>query len=189
MMKILRSTLVLFLLLTLITGFVYPLVVTGMSYAFFPWQARGSLIEEAGKIRGSALIGQSFTSERYFWGRPSATADHPYNAASSGASNRAVAGQAYRQQLAARVRQWRVSHGDAPVPIDLVTSSGSGLDPDISIAAAYYQAARVAGARSLTLQQVQDVIRKVQHKPVMLFFGEPRVNVLALNLALDDRYP
>lgn len=189
MMKILRSTLVLFLLLTVITGFVYPLIVTGLSYAFFPWQAHGSLIEKEGKNIGSTLIGQSFTSQRYFWGRPSATADQPYNGASSGASNLAVSGQAYRQQLATRVQQWRASHGDAPVPIDLVTSSGSGLDPEISIAAANYQAARVAEARSLTQQQVQDVIRKVQRKPVMLFFGEPRINVLALNLALDRQYP
>jgi len=189
MMKILRSTLVLFLLLTVITGFVYPLIVSGLSYAFFPWQARGSLIEKEGKAIGSTLIGQTFTSQRYFWGRPSATAEHPYNAASAGASNLAVSGQAYRQQLAVRVQQWRASHGNAPVPIDLVTSSGSGLDPDISIAAANYQVARVAGARSLTQQQVREVIGKVQRKPVMLFFGEPRVNVLALNLALDRQYP
>ena len=189
MMKILRSTLILFFLLTLLTGFVYPLVVTGLSYAFFPWQARGSLIEKDGKPIGSTLIGQSFTSERYFWGRPSVTPDHPYNAAASAASNLAVSGQAYRQQLAERVEQSRAAHGQAPVPIDLVTSSGSGLDPHMSIAAAQYQAARVARARSLTVEQVREVIDTVKHQPVMAFFGEPHVNVLALNLELDRRYP
>lgn len=188
-MKILRPTLMLFLLLTILTGLAYPLVVTGLSYALFPWQARGSLIEKDGKVIGSTLIGQSFTSERYFQGRPSATPDQPYNAASSGASNLAVSGERFRQQVVARTEQWQAAYGNAPVPMDLVTSSGSGLDPEISIAAAQYQAARVAQARSLTREQVQAVIGKVQRVPVLGFFGEPRVNVLSLNLEMDRRYP
>lgn len=188
-MKILRPMLTLFVLLTILTGVAYPLLVTGLSYVFFPSQAQGSLIEDEGKVIGSRLIGQSFTKPYYFWGRPSATPDQPYNAAASSASNLAVSGDAFKKTVADRVAQLRATHGTGPIPVDLVTSSGSGLDPEISVAAAQYQSARVAAARSLSVEQVQTVIRQIQRKPIMAFFGEPRVNVLALNLALDRQYP
>ena len=188
-MKILRPMLTLFVLLTALTGVAYPLLVTGLSYVFFPSQAQGSLIEKDGKVVGSRLIGQSFSKPYYFWGRPSATPDQPYNAAASAASNLAVSGEAFKKAVAERAAQWQAAHDTGPIPVDLVTTSGSGLDPDISIAAALYQSARVAAARSLSVAQVQAVIRRIQHRPVMAFFGEPRVNVLALNLELDRQYP
>lgn len=187
MLTQLRPTLVLLLALTLLTGIVYPLVVTGAAQLLFPHQANGSLIVQEGQIRGSALIGQSFTGPRYFWGRPSATALFPYNAAASGGSNLGPTNPAWMTAVQARVATLRAAapEATAPVPVDLVTASGSGLDPHISVAAVLYQAPRVARARQLPLEQVLALIQQQTTGRTFGLLGEPRVNVLLLNLALD----
>lgn len=186
-----RPALVLFGALTLACGVLYPLAVTAVGQLAFPRQAGGSLLEVDGKPVGSALIGQQFTAPRYFWSRPSATAPAPYNAAGSGGSNLGPLNPALAEAVRARVDALRAadSGNTAPIPVDLVTSSGSGLDPEISLASANYQASRVAAARGMPLSQVEAVLGQMAIRPALGVFGEPRVNVLALNLALDGKTP
>ena len=183
----LRPALVLFLLLSALTGLLYPLIVTGLAQLLFPAQARGSLIVQDGQPRGSRLIGQSFSDPGHFWSRPSATAPQPYNGTASGGSNLGPLNPALTDAVKARVAALRAADPDnsAPVPIDLVTASGSGLDPEISVAAADYQAARVARARGLDVAKVRALIASHSKGSVAAVLGEPRVNVLELNLALD----
>jgi potassium-transporting ATPase KdpC subunit len=187
MNPIVRPALVLFAVLTALTGAVYPLVVTGISQAAFADQAAGSLIVRDGKAVGSSLIGQSFSDPKYVWGRPSATGPMPNNASNSSGSNQGPLNPALTDAVKGRIEALRAADpgNAAPVPVDLVTTSGSGLDPHISVAGAQYQAARVARARNLPLPLVQQLIE--QHAEGRLFgiLGEPRVNVLKLNLALD----
>jgi len=187
----LRPVLVLFVLLTVITGGVYPLVVTAVSQAVFSRQANGSLIEKNGKPVGSALIGQQFDAPYYFWGRVSATTPNPYNAQNSGGSNLGPTNPALADEVKGRIAALHDADpsNTTPVPVDLVTSSGSGLDPDITPAAAAYQAARVAKARGLTLDQIDGLIAQNTSGRQLGIFGEPRVNVLSLNLALDELKP
>jgi len=184
---IVRPALVLFVLLSALTGLIYPMAVTGAAKAVFPAQAGGSLVELDGKTVGSKLIGQNFSDPKHFWGRPSATAPQPYNASASGGSNQGPLNPALTDAVKARVEALRAADPDntAPVPVDLVTASASGLDPDISPAAAQYQAARVARVRGMPLAQIQLLIDKNTQKPLLGFLGESRVNVLALNIALD----
>ena len=183
----LRPALTLFVALSLLTGLAYPLAVTGMAQTLFPHQANGSLVVKDGKPVGSALIGQAFTDPGHFWSRPSATAPMPYNAANSGGSNLAPTAPALVDAVKARIAALRAADpgNTAPVPVDLVTASASGLDPHISRAAADYQAARVARARGLPIEQVRALVAKHGEGRWLGFIGEPRVNVLALNLALD----
>lgn len=190
MKSVIRPAVSLFVMLTLITGVFYPLAVTVVSTFLFPWEANGSIVRVKGQPVGSALIGQQFTSRRYFWGRPSATAPYPYNASASSGSNLGPLNPALLDEVKARVEALKaVDPGNGQsIPVGLVTSSASGLDPDISLAAAYYQAARVANARGLSLERVESLIERYAKRPRLSIFGEPRVNVLALNLALDNLY-
>ncbi|BAL95411.1 potassium-transporting ATPase subunit KdpC [Rubrivivax gelatinosus] len=187
MNSMLRPALVLFAALSLITGLAYPLAVTGAARLAFPWQAEGSLVERDGRVVGSALIGQSFTDPGHFWSRPSATAPMPYNAANSAGSNLGPSNPALADAVRARVAALRAADpgNDAPVPVDLVTASASGLDPDISRAAAEYQAARVARVRGLPEARVRELVARQAEEP-SFGLGEARVNVLKLNLALDE---
>ena len=187
MNAIVRPALVLFALLSALTGVVYPLAVTGITQALFPAQAAGSLIVRDGKTIGSSLIGQSFSDPKYFWGRPSATSPMPYNASSSGGSNLGPLNPALTDAVKARIEALRVADpgNAAAVPVDLVTTSGSGLDPHISVAAAQVQAQRVAKVRGLSMQQVQPLIDKHTEGQLLGLIGEPRDNVLRLNMALD----
>jgi K+-transporting ATPase ATPase C chain len=189
MSKLLRQSLSLLLLMTLITGIAYPLIATGLAQALFPRQAGGTLIVQDGKPIGSALIGQLFNEPKYFWGRPSATVPQPYNGASSGGSNVGPTNPALTEAVKQRIAALRaVDPGNtAPVPVDLVTASASGLDPDISPAAAQYQLARVAKARGLSTAQLQSLVDRNTRDRQFGLLGEPRVNVLQLNLALDAR--
>jgi K+-transporting ATPase ATPase C chain len=182
----LRPALTLFLLLSLITGLAYPLLVTGIAQALFPHAANGSLVENNGKPVGSALIGQAFSDPGHFWSRPSATAPAPYNAAGSGGSNLAPTSPALVDAVKARIAALRAADpgNTAPVPVDLVTTSASGLDPHISRAAADYQLARVARVRGLPEAQVRALVDAHTETRRLGFLGEPRVHVLALNLAL-----
>ncbi|WP_114191773.1 potassium-transporting ATPase subunit KdpC [Edaphovirga cremea] len=190
-MSYIRPSLVLMILLTLITGIAYPLLTTGLSQLLFANKAAGSIISVAGKPVGSALIGQQFTRPDYFWGRPSATSGTPYNALASGGSNLAITNPALDQAIAERIAALRAANGQssATVPVDLVTASGSGLDPQISPEAAQWQAPRIASQRGLPLSQVQKLIDENTVKPMPDFFGEPVVNVLLLNRALDESQP
>jgi potassium-transporting ATPase KdpC subunit len=183
----LRPALVTLLLLTAITGIAYPLLVTGIAQAIFPHQANGSLIEKDGKLIGSILIGQPFDQPRYFWPRPSATSPFPYNAASSAGSNLSPTNPALVSTVQTRVDALRAADPDnmARLPVDLVTASGSGLDPHISPAAALYQLPRVARARNLAPETLHALIDRHTEPRLLGLLGEPRVNVLALNLALD----
>ncbi len=187
MMRSLRSALSLLLLMTLLLGVVYPLIVTGAAQLLFPRQANGSLIERDGKAVGSALIGQDFTDPRYFWGRPSAISPHPYDATASTASNLGPLNPALIDAVKARIQALRAADpGNAlPIPVELVSASGSGLDPDISPAAAAFQAGRVARLRGLKLEQVEALIASHEQRRLLGFIGEPRLIVLELNLALD----
>jgi K+-transporting ATPase ATPase C chain len=187
MRKQFRPAVVLFILLTLITGVVYPLAVTGIAQLVFPNQANGSLIVRNGKTLGSELIGQSFDAPKYFWGRLSATSEYPYNAAASSGSNYGPLNPALFAAIQARVAALRAADpgNTQPIPVDLVTSSGSGLDPDISIAAAMFQVPRVARARGLTESAVLTLVNRYTEGRQLGYLGEPRVNVLQLNLALD----
>ncbi|RSZ40894.1 MULTISPECIES: potassium-transporting ATPase subunit KdpC [unclassified Variovorax] len=187
MKNVIRPALVLFVLLSALTGLIYPMAVTGAAKAAFPAKADGSLIVLDGTTVGSRLIGQNFSDPKHFWGRPSATAPQPYNASASGGSNQGPLNPALTDAVKARVEALRAADpgNTAPVPVDLVTASASGLDPDISPAAAQYQAARVARVRGLTLTQVQSLIDRNTQKPLLGFLGESRVNVLALNIDLD----
>ena len=187
MNSILRPALVLFAVLTALTGVAYPLIVTGIGQAAFPEQAAGSLIQRDGKTVGSALIGQNFSDPKYVWGRPSATGPYPNNASASSGSNQGPLNPALSDAVKGRIDALRAADpGNAgPVPVDLVTASGSGLDPHISVTGAVYQAARVAKARNLPLPQVQQLIAQHTEGRLFGFLGEPRVNVLRLNLSLD----
>jgi len=173
--------------LSALTGLVYPLVMTGIAQIAFPKTANGSLIVVNGKTVGSELIGQAFDDPKYFWSRPSATSPQPYNGASSGASNQGARNPALADAVKDRIKALRDADPDnkAPVPVDLVTASGSGLDPHISVAAAEYQIGRVAKARGLPEQQLRALVSKNTEERTFGILGEPRVNVLALNLALD----
>jgi K+-transporting ATPase ATPase C chain len=184
---LLRQSVVLMALLGVLTGLIYPLVITGIASFVFPRQAQGSLIVVNGKVLGSQLIGQPFESPKYFWGRPSATQPFPYNAAASGGSNLGPSNPALLQAVQARLAALHAADpgNHSAVPVDLVTASASGLDPDISVAAARYQAGRVAAARHLPLEQVDQLINVYTEYPQFGLLGEPRVNVLELNLALD----
>ncbi len=175
------------IVMTVITGVVYPLVVTGIAQVAFPHPANGSLIEKDGKILGSELIGQPFSDPKYFWSRPSATSPQPYNGASSSGSNQGPTNPALKDAVEGRVKALRDAGGDKsqPVPVDLVTASGSGLDPDISPAAAEYQVARVAKVRNMPEEKVGELVRQHTQGRQLGILGEPRVNVLELNLALD----
>jgi len=184
----LRPALMMLLVLTVLTGVMYPLAVTGLAQLLFPNQANGSLIIRDGKVIGSELIGQYFDEPKYFWGRPSATSPFPYNAAASSGSNLGPTNPALIEAVKTRVEALRVADPGkaALVPVDLVTASGSGLDPHISQAAALYQANRVARARGLQESQVKELIGLYTEGRQFGLLGEPRVNVLKVNLALDD---
>ncbi|MCG3211503.1 MAG: Potassium-transporting ATPase KdpC subunit [Anaerolineae bacterium] len=183
----LKPAIVLLALFTLITGLLYPLAVTAAAQLVFPRQANGSLIIEHGQPVGSSLIGQPFSEPKYFWGRPSATAPTPYNAAASAGSNLGPTSATLIENVQARIAALRTADpaNTAPIPVDLVTASASGLDPDISVAAARYQAARVARARGLGLAAVNRLIDQFTTGRTFGLLGEPRVNVLLLNRALD----
>ncbi|MDR7272390.1 K+-transporting ATPase ATPase C chain [Pelomonas saccharophila] len=183
----LRPALTLFVLLSLVTGLAYPLLVTGVAQTLFPHAANGSLLVDNGKPAGSELIGQSFTDAGHFWSRPSATAPMPYNAANSAGSNLAPTAPALTDAVKVRVEALRAADpgNTTPVPVDLVTASASGLDPHISRAAADYQLARVARVRGLPVERVRALVDQHTEGRWLGFLGEPRVNVLALNLALE----
>jgi K+-transporting ATPase ATPase C chain len=196
MLREIRPAILVLLMLTLITGLVYPLAMTGAAGVLFPKQAQGSLIEKDGKVIGSALIGQEFKEDRYFHGRPSATvapdpADStktvsaPYNAANSGGSNLGPTSKALADRIKEDVEKLKAENPNAAVPVDLVTASGSGLDPDISPEAALFQVPRIAKARNLSEDTIRQMIAMSTQGRALGLLGEPRVNVLALNLALD----
>ena len=184
-----RPALVLLIVLSVLTGLVYPVVVTGIAQLVFPRQANGSLIVRDGKVVGSALIGQPFDDPKYFWGRPSATSPFGYNAAASSGSNLSPTNPALVKAVQERVDALRAADpgNDAAVPVDLVTASGSGLDPHISPAAALYQVTRVAKARTLEPQAVRQLVEQHTEGRFLGILGEPRVNVLNVNLALDGK--
>lgn len=188
---VLRPALVLFVGLTILCGVIYPLAVTGIGKAVFPDQAAGSLIMHNGKLIGSRLIGQEFSAPNYFWGRLSATTPMPYNAQSSGGSNFGPSNPALIDAVKGRVDALKAADpgNTLPIPVDLVTASASGLDPEISLAGAYYQAGRVARERKLDVGTVRSLIASLQMQRSLGFLGEPRVNVMALNLALDRQHP
>lgn len=187
MLKQLKIAFILFGMLMLLTGFLYPSLITGIAQLIFPHQANGSLVVENDQIVGSILIGQSFDDPKYFWGRLSATNNYPYNASTSGGSNFGPTNPTLLEQVSDRIVALKAADPDntGPIPVDLVTASGSGLDPDISIAAARYQATRVARARNIPLDSVETLIEQYTTYPLFGFLGEARVNVLKLNLALD----
>jgi len=188
MNNIFRPALVLFVALSVICGVFYPAIITGIGQAAFASQAQGSLVSAHGKIVGSSLIGQAFSSPQYFWGRPSATSPMPNNAAASSGSNQGPLNPALIDAVKARIDALKAADPEntAKIPVDLVTASASGLDPEISVAAAYYQANRIARARNLSLEQVKNLITTQEKPQYFGFLGEARVNVLALNLALDQ---
>jgi K+-transporting ATPase ATPase C chain len=185
-----RTSLISLVLLTVLTGVVYPLVVTGIAQVAFPRQANGSLVVKDSRVVGSELIGQQFSDPKHFWGRASATSPYPYNAASSSGSNQGPTNPALTDAVAARVKALKDADpaNTKPVPVDLVTASASGLDPHISIAAADYQVGRVAKARGLDAGKVRELVAKHTEGRQWGFLGEPRVNVLELNLDLDNAH-
>jgi K+-transporting ATPase ATPase C chain len=197
MLREIRPAIILLLGLTLITGLIYPLAMTAIAGVIFPKQAQGSLIEKDGKVVGSALIGQEFKDDKYFHGRPSATTapdpndstktvPAPYNAANSGGSNLGPTSKALADRMKEDVEKLKAENPSQSVPVDLVTTSGSGLDPDISPEAALFQVPRVAKARNMSEDKVRDLIAKNTQGRFLGLLGEPRVNVLQLNLALDQ---
>jgi len=187
MFAMLRPAAVLLGVFTVVTGLVYPAAVTGIAQAIFPAQANGSLVKEGDRVVGSELIGQPFTSPRYFWSRPSATAPYPYNGGSSAGSNMGPTNPALKDAVKARVAALHAADpgNQAPIPTDLVTASGSGLDPHLSPAAVYYQVARVARARGLAEERIRDLVAAHVEGRTFGVLGEPRVNVLRLNRDLD----
>ncbi len=196
MLREIRPAIVFVVTLTLITGVVYPFAMTGLAQLLFPYQAQGSLVQRDGKVIGSALIGQEFTSDRYFHGRPSATTapdpndstktvPMPYNAAGSGGSNLGPTSKTLIERIQGDIDKLKQENPSAPVPIDLVTASGSGLDPHISPEAALFQVPRVAKARRLSENRVRQLVADSTIPPLAGLLGEPRVHVLELNLALD----
>lgn len=191
MISLIRPSLVLFIALSAVTGLLYPFSLIGLGAQFYPAQANGSLLLRNHQPIGSALIGQAFVQPHYFWSRPSATATRPYNASASGGSNLALSNPAWLQAVQQRVTALKALDPDnsAPIPIDLVTASGSGLDPHISLAAAQYQMARIARLRLRSLADIQNLIDAHTEHPIFGFLGAARVNVLALNLALDALQP
>lgn len=189
MKNIIRSSTIFLLTFAFLTGFLYPILITGIAQVLFPWQANGSLIKNKdGEIIGSQIIGQSFQDPGYFWSRPSATVDFPYNAGASGGSNLSVLNKTLREQVTDRITRIKLAdkENDQPIPIDLITSSASGLDPHISPEAALFQVQRVAKSRGLSEKRVKDIVLNHVEQPTAYLFGEPRVNVLMLNLALDS---
>ena len=197
MLREIRPAIILVVALTVITGLVYPLAMTGIAEVIFPYQAQGSMIEKDGKVVGSALIGQVFTSDKYFHGRPSATnapdpkdatktVDAPYNAVNSMGSNLGPTSKALVERIKGDVEKLKAENPSLPVPQDLVTTSGSGLDPDISPEAALFQVPRVAKARNLPVDQVRKLVEEHTDSRFLGVLGEPHVNVLLLNLALDQ---
>lgn len=188
MMRFIRPAVSLLLAMTILTGILYPLAITGVAGLAFPKAAHGSLVYRNGTLVGSTLIGEQFTDARYFWGRPSATTPQPYNGTASSGSNLGPVNPALLDAAQAAAKALREADPDnhAPVPVELVSASASGLDPDISPAAAQYQAGRIARLRHLPLERVEALIRAHQSSRLLGFIGEPRVNVLELNLALDQ---
>jgi potassium-transporting ATPase KdpC subunit len=188
MSSLLRPATVLLLILAAITGIVYPALITGIAQVLFRDQASGSLITHQGRVVGSRSIGQQFSDPKYFWGRPSATTPQPYNGIASNGSNLGPLNPALLEAIQARISALKAADptNSAPVPVDLVTASASGLDPEISVAAADYQAARVAHVRGLKLDAVKGLIAAHSQGRLFGILGEPRINVLTLNLALDD---
>jgi potassium-transporting ATPase KdpC subunit len=189
-MSELRPALIVFALLTVLTGVVYPLVVTGVGQAVFPGQSNGSVIESGGRAIGSKLLGQPFSSPEYFWSRPSTTGPQPYNGAVSSGSNQGPINPALESAVSDRIAALRAADpgNAAPVPVDLVTASGSGLDPHVSPAAAEYQVARVAKARQASEADIRTLVQQATDGRTFGFLGEPRVNVLELNLLLDAQF-
>jgi K+-transporting ATPase ATPase C chain len=185
---VIRPALVLLAMLTALTGVLYPLLVTGLARVALPQAASGSLIVRNGKPVASRLIGQNFTGVQYFWGRPSATALYPYNATASGGSNLGPLNPALADAVKQRVAALRALDpgNEAPVPVDLVTASGSGLDPEVSLAAIQYQLPRVARARKMDAEKLRSLVARYSKNRLAGFLGEPRVNVVEVNLALDE---
>ena len=177
------------LFFTVLTGAIYPMAVWVTTQSLFFWQANGSLLVEGKTVLGSELIGQNFSSPDYFWGRPSATSPSPYNGSASGGSNLGPTNPALTETILARIKTLRdvETQHELTIPVDLVTTSASGLDPHISPAAAMFQASRVSAARKLSIQQVQELVSRFTEPRQWFILGEPRVNVLKLNLALDNR--
>jgi K+-transporting ATPase ATPase C chain len=188
--RYLRPGISLMIAMTVLLGFIYPLAITGVSQVALRPQAEGSLVRRGDSLLGSRLIGQNFSDPKYFWGRPSATSPQPYNGIASGGSNLGPLNPALIDKVNGNAKALRDAdpQNEAAIPVELVTASASGLDPDISPAAAQYQAARVARSRNLPLATVQSLIVQHQRAPLLGFFGEPQINVLELNLALDERH-
>jgi potassium-transporting ATPase KdpC subunit len=189
MVSQLKTAIVMLLALTILTGLIYPLAVTGIAQIVFPNQANGSLVVVDGKTVGSSLIGQPFDDPKYFWGRPSATSPYAYNASASSGSNLGPTNPTLADQVKTHIQALRDADpgNNAPVPVDLVTASASGLDPDISVAAALYQAPRVAKARNLSEARVRELVNQYTTGPQFGILGDARVSVLSLNMALDGK--